>query len=147
MGIFGFGKKAAAVKNEMKKMEKRDLMQAVVASAVLVAFADGELEDSEVKALHDVIEAQPALSGFGDELSKTIDSYIATMKASKHLGKIKLMREIEDVKASPQEVEEVFAVVVTIAEADGQIEDAEAKVLTEIGRKLGVNLKDYGIAA
>ena len=147
MGIFGFGKKAAAVKNEMKKMEKRDLMQAVVASAVLVAFADGELEDSEVKALHDVIEAQPPLSSFGDELSKTIDSYIGTMKASKHLGKIKLMREIEDVKASPSEVEEVFAVVVTIAEADGQIEDAEAKVLTEIGRKLGVNLKDYGIAA
>jgi tellurite resistance protein TerB len=147
MGLFGLGKKANAVKAEMKKMENRDLMQAVVASAVLVAFADGELEDSEVKGLHEVIEAQPQLSGFGTELSSTIDSYIGTMKASKHLGKIKLMREIEDVKASPAEVEEVFAVAVTIAESDGQIEDAETAVLVTIGRKLGVNLKDYGIAA
>lgn len=147
MGIFGFGKKARAARDELKKMEKRDLMQATIAGAVLVAFADGELEDAELKSLHDVIESQPALQAFGSELTKTIDDYIGVMKSSKHLGKIKLMREIEDVKASPNEVEEVFAVMVTIAEADGQIEDAEQKVLADVGRKLGISLKDWGLAA
>lgn len=144
MGIFS---KLTNLANGAKKMEKRDLMQACIAGAVLVAFADGELEDSEVKALHEIVESQPTLANFGPELAKTIDQYIGVMKASKYLGKVKLMREIEDIKSTPDEIEEVFAIMLTIAEADGQIEDAEMKLITEIGKKLGVSLQKFGLAA
>lgn len=142
-----FMRSANQARAEVKKVEKRDLMQAVVAGAVLVAFADGELEEAEVSTLHKIVENQPSLAQFGSELTNTIDQYIETMKASKHLGRVKLMREIEDVKADPKEIEEVFAVMVTIAEADGEVEEAEVKILTDIGKKLNVNLKDWGIAA
>lgn len=56
MGIFGslFGKKAANVKQELHKVENRDLMEAIVAGSILVAYADGECEDAELKVLKEV---------------------------------------------------------------------------------------------
>lgn len=46
MGFFGFAKKARKAAAEVKKFEKRDLAQAVVNAAYLVAYADGECEAS-----------------------------------------------------------------------------------------------------
>ncbi len=46
--MFGiFGKKARRAATEIKKFEKRDLAQAVINAAYLVAYADGECEVSE----------------------------------------------------------------------------------------------------
>ena len=39
-----FGKKVAAAKVELKKVENRDLMEAIVAGCLLVSAADGEIE-------------------------------------------------------------------------------------------------------
>lgn len=145
--MFGFGKKAAAVRQDMKKIEKRDFMQALCAGAVLVAFADGDLEDSEVKALHDVIESQESLKAFGAEIGQTIDRYIGVMKAGKTLGKMQLMKEIDDVKGDESEKLQVFALMLDIAAADGEVEPAELKLLHEIAKKLGVNTKDFDLPA
>ncbi|EEX1012158.1 tellurite resistance TerB family protein, partial [Escherichia coli] len=41
------------------------------------------------------------------------------------------------------EAEEVFVNMLTIAEADGEIEPAEHKVLEEVGRRLGLRVEDY----
>jgi tellurite resistance protein TerB len=57
------------------------------------------------------------------------------------------MREIADIKSNQKDAEEVFVLAITIAEADGEIEPAELKVLTNIGRELGLRLQDYGIEA
>jgi tellurite resistance protein TerB len=128
-----------------RQFENRDMMQATVAGSVLVAFADGDCSDAEVLALHTVIEANPSLSKFGSEVGKTLDNYIAQMKASKTLGRVKLMREIKDVKASPSECEEVFAVMVTIAEADGEVSPPERKVLGDVARELNLKPADFGL--
>lgn len=39
-----FGKKVAAAKVELKKVENRDLMEAIVGGCLLVSAADGEIE-------------------------------------------------------------------------------------------------------
>ena len=38
-----------------------------------------------------------------------------------------------------------FLTMVTIAEADGEIDDKEMAILKEVGMKLGVRLSDYGL--
>jgi tellurite resistance protein TerB len=53
------------------------------------------------------------------------------------------LREIDDIKNDPKEAEEVFVNMLTIAEADGQIEQEEQKVLEEVGRRLGLRVEDY----
>lgn len=140
-----FGKKAAAAKAELKKLENRDLMEAVVGGCLLVAYADGELEDSELINLEAQIAANPALEGFGGEINTVMSKFTQMFEAGPRIGQMKVLREIADIKTSPQEAEEVFVAMLTIAEADGEVEPEEVAVLKKVGQTLGINLRDYGI--
>lgn len=148
MGLLGamFGKKIGAAKANLKKIENKDLMEAIVASCILIAYADGECEESELKSMEGLISSNEQLKDFGSDLTTTINKYHGIMQAGPRVGKMKLMREIEDIRGDAQQKEEVFLTAVTIAEADGQIEDKEMVVLKELGGKLGISLKDYGLA-
>ena len=54
--MFGklFGKKVASAKVELKKVENRDLMEAIIGGCLLVSAADGEIEPAEHKVLEEV---------------------------------------------------------------------------------------------
>ena len=52
-----FGKRVGAARAEVKKVENRDLMQAVVGAMVLIAYADGECERSELDKIERLIGA------------------------------------------------------------------------------------------
>jgi tellurite resistance protein TerB len=59
--MFGmFKKKTAAVKVELKKVENRDLMEAIVGGCLLVAAADGEIEKEETAKLDQLLRSIPA---------------------------------------------------------------------------------------
>src|SRR4051812_8496452 len=47
MGLLNamFGKKLGEAKANLKKIENKDLMEAVVASCILIAYADGDCEE------------------------------------------------------------------------------------------------------
>jgi len=147
--MFGkmFGKKVGAAKAELKKVENRDLMQAIVGAMVLLAYADGECEKSELDKIERMIRANDNLKHFGPEITETMNRFVELMDAGPRLGKVKIMKEIRDIKSNASEAEEVFVNAITIAEADGEIEPDEIKVLTELGRELGLRLQDYGIEA
>ncbi|MCK2097724.1 tellurite resistance TerB family protein [Thauera aromatica] len=147
--MFGklFGKKVGAAKAELKRVENKDLMQAVVGAMVLIAYADGECERSELEKIERLVAANDSLAHFGNEINTTMGRYIEFMEAGPRMGEMKIMREIADVKNDPKEAEEVFVLAITVAEADGEIEPAEIKVLAKIGRELGLRLQDFGIEA
>ncbi|CAH5825460.1 hypothetical protein AI2954V5_3068 [Klebsiella pneumoniae] len=138
-----FGKKAAAVKGELKKVENRDLMEAIVGGCLLVSAADGEIEKEETSKLDQLIRSNPRLSHFGNEISSTITRYTEQLEAGFRVGRMNILREIDDIKNDPKEAEEVFVNMLTIAEADGEIEPEEQKVLEEVGRRLGLRIEDY----
>lgn len=144
--MFGFKKKFGKAKAEIAKVENRDLMQAIIGASILVAGADGELEPSEMKTLEKSISSNPALAHFGPEIAKTMGQFDEQLQAGFRIAKMKIMREIADIKDNPSDAEEVFVNALTIAEADGEIEPAELAVLTEIGKVLGIRLQDFGIA-
>ena len=147
MGFFSkmFGKKVQEGKAELAKVENRDLMQAIVGGALLVAYADGECEDAELAKLDKTINALPELQHFGSEISETINMFRMQFETGFRIGRQKAMKEIEDLKASPDEKLLCFNVMVTIAESDGEIEPEEVKVLKEVASMLGINLRDFGI--
>ena len=147
--MFGklFGKKVGNAKAELKKIENKDLMQAVVGAMVLIAYADGECERSELDKIERLIAANDSLAHFGSEIQQTMGRYVEFMEAGPRLGEMKIMREIADVKNNAQEAEEVFVLAITVAEADGEIEPAEVKMLAKIGRELGLRVQDFGIEA
>ena len=141
--MFGFGKKARAAKNEIKKFEKRDLMEATVGGCLLVAFADGDCEDSELKTIDSLLRTNKALEGFGHELTDTINRFTERLKAGYRVARVEILREIEQVKGDRQEAEDVLITMLTIAEADGEIEAAEQRELDTVAERLGLRISDY----
>lgn len=139
-----FGKNAGAAKDELKKIENRDLMQGICGAALLVAAADGEIEASESAKLEATIRALPALSSFGSEISQTVQRFTDQLNAGFLIGKTQIMREIRDCKHSQTDAEDIFTVALVIAQADGDIDDKEQAVLVAIARELGINPRDYG---
>lgn len=147
MGFFGnmLKKKAAEGKAELKKIENRDLMEAIVGGCLLVAAADGSISDDEMLALDAQIQANESLSHFGSEIGKVMNRFEAQLKSGFRIGKMKILREIGDIKSNQEDAEEVFINILTIAESDGEIDKGELDVLKEVGNKLGVRLADFGI--
>lgn len=138
-----FGKKVAAAKVELKKVENRDLMEAIVGGCLLVSAADGEIEKEDTSKLDQLIRSNPRLSHFGNEITATINRYTEQLQAGFRVGRMNILREIDDIKNDQKEAEEVFVNMLTIAEADGEIEPEEQKVLEEVGRRLGLRVEDH----
>ena len=128
-------KKARRAATEIRKFEKRDLAQVVINAAYLVACADGEIEQ--------VLRNQPALYAFTSEINAISATIIGQLDTNFKTGRRAALREIEDVKHDTREAEDVLDVAVAIAEADGEIEPEERKVLEEIAGVLGLRLENY----
>lgn len=143
--MFGkmFGKKAAAARQELKKIENRDLMQAIVGGCLLVAAADGTIDQAELDKLDKLLRSNANLSHFGSEINQTIDRFKEQLEAGFRVGKNKILEEIQDVKNNQQEAVEVYVNMITLAEADGEMSPAEKKVLEDVGRVLGLRLEEY----
>lgn len=140
-----FKKRAAKVGAEMKRIENRDLMEAIVAGSLMVAYADGELEAEELTTLENLLAANENMAHFGSEINDTINRFAKMFEGGVRMGKMKAMRELDDLKGSPEEIEEAFVMMIEIAEADGEIEPEELAVLKEVGNKLGVRLSDFNL--
>lgn len=142
--MFGmFKKKAAEARANLHKVENRDLMEAIVASAILVAYVDGDCSDTELQKLQGIVENNDNLKHFGSEIGKTIDKYCVMYEAGARLAKSKLMKEIRDVSADESHKIEAFIIAIEIADADGEIDDAEKAVLVQIGKEFGLKAEDY----
>lgn len=141
---FKFGKNVANAKASLKKMENRDLMEALICGCILVAGADGELEASELDRVEAIIKTNDKLAHFNNEISTIIAKYKEKFeKVGFQVLKFEAKREISDIKHNPDNAAEVFVNMIAIALADGEIEPAEAKVLEEIGRLLGLRVEDF----
>jgi tellurite resistance protein TerB len=148
--MFGklFGKKVTKTLDAVKKFENKDLAEAAIGAAMLIASADGEVEDSELQTLQAVVTSMDQFKHHQSEIGIMIDKYAQLLKAGALIGKMNIMREIADCRGSEQEIEDVLAVAITIAGADGEFEPAEVKVLKEIAVKLNFpasRLADFGV--
>lgn len=144
--MFGklFGKKGREARAAMAVIQNRDLMQAVVYGAFYVAAADGELEESELKKTEKLIANCPQLKGFGPELSNTMDRAEKDFTDGGHrILRQNAENELKDLAHSPDEAATVLNIMLTIAEADGEIEPAEMVVLEKAAKCMGLSLKDY----
>lgn len=144
--MFGklFGKKGREARAAIGVIQNRDLMQAIVYGAFYVAAADGDLEESEIKKLEKLIANTPQLKGFGPELSNTMDQAEKDFTDGGHrILRQNAEKELKDLAHSPEEAATVLNIMLTIAEADGEIEDAETVVLEKAAKLLGLSLKDY----
>ena len=126
------------------KFERVVLLEGVVAIAVLTMYADDEAEDKEREAIGKILANKAELAAFGALVQKTFNDYDTLCRESGMIiAKVQLMRKIEAVKGVKSEEEDVFVTGLSVALADGEIEESERKVLTRIGQVFGLRLDDY----
>lgn len=141
--MFGFGKKVNAVKAEVKKLENRDLLEAIVGGCLLVAAADGDIEESEVKKIDSLLRTNKNLAHFGSEITELVNRFSERLQSGYRVARAEILDEISDVKGDEKQKRDVLLNMLTIAEADGEIEQAEQKELDAVAQSLGLRLADY----
>lgn len=146
--MFGlFNKRMKKAQQNLKKVENRDLMEAIVGGCLLIAAADGEIEQEETAKLDQLLRSNHRLQGFGNEISQTIQRFKDQLDAGFQVGRLQIMREIHDIADDREHAEEVLVNMITIAGADGEFEPEEIAVIKEVAGQLGLNPTDYGLPA
>lgn len=139
-----FGKKSREARAAIGNLENRDLMQAIVYGCFYVAAADGDLEQAEVDKIDRLLRNNPKLANFGPELNNTIEKAKADfLEGGARVIRMNAQRELADVKHNPTDAETVLVMMITTAEADGEIEPAETEALERSAGILGLRLKDF----
>lgn len=133
--------------NKAKKVQNRNVMEAIVAGALLTAAADGTIERNETDKLTKLLQANDLLDAFrGRELTKTITKYENILEADFGIGKKKMLDEIADIADNDDYAQEVLLTMLAIAKSDGEIEPEEQTVILEVCRTLRLDPKEYGLA-
>lgn len=141
-----FSKKAKAAGVELKRIENRDLMEAIVGGCLLVAAANdknGKVDESEMTRIHNLIRTNKNLEHFGSEIQEIITRTKARLEASFIAARLEIMREIEDIADDTEQAQDVMANVITVALADGDVDEAEYAVLEQIAMTLGLHIDDW----
>lgn len=138
--MFGFLKSKAAEATQ-KFSGRTDFLEAVCAAAALVAAADGEIEDGEIKATIKAVSANKTLSSGFDQ--KTIEQTMEKMlnrAGGGRVGRAGLWDEIGEVVKSADMAEAVVLTALDVAEGDGEIEPQERVVLDRLAKLANVDL-------
>lgn len=145
-----FKKKVVKQMDQIKKFERKDLAEAAIGAAVLLAAADNGVSDEEVITIMGLVQNMDQFKHHQSEIETMITKYTGLLKSGFLVGKITIMREIADVKGNEEEIEDVLAIAVTIAGADGDFSDKEVALLKEIAGKLNFppsKLTAFGVPA
>lgn len=139
--MFGklFGKQAEAA---VQKLSGRtDFLEAVCAAAALIAVADGDIEDSEVKATVKAVKANKLLNnGFDQSAIETCINKMLERAVGGRVGRTGLWDEIREISKDADLAQAVVLTALDVAEGDGEIEPAEKVVLDRLAKELSVDL-------
>lgn len=138
-----------ALKNKLSGGANRlqgrtDLLEAVCAAAALVAAADGSVDDSEISATVTAVTANEALNTAFD--ARQIEGAIQRMldrAGGGRVGRMNLMKELDDISGNSDDAETCLLTALDIADADGEMDDDEKRVIADIAKRLGLNLSTY----
>ena len=142
--MFGFKSKVTGGINKFSG--RTDFLEAVCASAALVAFADGDISDVEVATTSMTVKNNPNLAkGFKPaKIEKCIDSMLKRAQAGKS-GRMGLYKEIDDITENDEMCEAVYLTALDVAEGDGEVCEKEKAVLSRIAGRLGVNPSNFDV--
>lgn len=143
MGLFNRASKGAG------KAVSREAFQACIAAGILMAAGDGKIDREETDKTINVIGVNDTFKSFNRaEIQKQAQAYATLITTDARMGRLKLLKEIEDVAGNVEIGEQVFITAISVGEASGDgIGSQEYAVLVKIGEILGLKPEDYDVKA
>ncbi len=137
MGLFSNLRGAATP----AKSPAEDTARAIIAMPLLVAAADGKIDDAELVQIINMCAFNPLFHAIGAERTRAlIQENLATLKSK---GAEHLFASVVE-SLSPRLRETALCFAIRTALADGQLEDSEFEMLKAMGMRMGVPAETFG---
>ena len=130
MGLFSNLRKSAATPTGDEAVAK-----AVIAMPLMVAAADGQIDQAEMAQITNMCTFSPIFHAVGVETTQKLA--LACLETIKSTGSEALFTEAK-AALSPQLAETALCFAIRTALADGVLEDSEKTMLMAMGQRLGV---------
>lgn len=129
---------------EISKYRNATFMEGVVASAVLIAAADGNISSEEKQKLFGYVKMAEELKEFSTEdvievFKKITDAY----EFDANIGKGEALKRILKLKNAPEQARLAVQVAIAIANSDGVFDDNEKKAVQALCTDLGLSDIDF----
>jgi tellurite resistance protein TerB len=123
---------------------RTDLLEACLASAALVAAADGNISPEEVVQAIDVVKNNETLNkAFSQQdIDATMNRMISRAKGG-YSGQAQLYKELREIGNDQEDAEAVYLIAVDVAFADGTCDAKERAVLTQVAKTIGVDASKW----
>ena len=131
--------------DEVTKFKNDAFMHAVTAGCAMMASADGEISSSEKQKMIGFIQNSDALKVF--DLQKVIASFnaiVAKFDFDRTIGEGEALALVSKIKGKP-EARIVVAVVLAVANADGNFDPKEREVARKIAAAAAVDPAEFNI--
>jgi tellurite resistance protein TerB len=136
--------KANELKTDVLKFKNKDFLQAAMAGSALVAMADGSVSTEEKQKMVKFIEGHDALSVFTtSDVIKAFQEFVGQLEFDKDIGEAKAYQALGKMKANVEAARLLLRMIIAIAAADGNFDEAEQRVATKIAKELGLNPADF----
>lgn len=130
---------AQSMNTELKKYRSKDLMQAIVSSATLMAYADGEVSPAEKQKLLGYMRNSEQMSVFEtDKVIESFNQYVGRFDFDTTIATGEVLQKLAMFKNKP-EAQLIARVSLAIANVDGQFDDSERKAMDKICQAMGID--------
>lgn len=119
---------------------RTDLLEACLASAALVAAADGTISPEEVVDAINVVKNNETLGKSFDQrtIEDTMNRMIARAKGG-YSGQAQLYKELREIGKNQDDAEAVYLIALDVSFADGTCDAKERDVLAEIAKTISID--------
>lgn len=132
-----------SMNSELMKFRSKDLMQAIVAGATMIAYADGDVSASEKQKLMGYVRNSEQLSVFDtDKVIKSFNQNLSRFEFDSNIAIGETLQKIAVFKGKP-EAHLIVRVCLAIANADGHFDTTEQQALDQICRSLELDTKSF----
>ena len=129
---------------EVGRFRNRTFLDGVVAAAVVIAAADGEISSEEKKKLYDYVSISEELKCFSTaEVVASFKAIADMYDFDPGIGKAEAMKKVGKLRGKDDQARLVVRVAILIAMSDGVFEENEKKAVRELCAELNVPASDF----
>jgi tellurium resistance protein TerD len=134
-------KKAQELFNRYKS---QDVLDAVVAACALVAMADGYLDASERQKMIEFVHQSDELRVFDtNKVIQKFNMFVSKIENDRMMGRAEAFRALAKIRTKPEIARLVARYCIAIGYADGNFDNNEKQMVSDICRELGLNPAEF----
>lgn len=126
------------------RYKSQDVLEAVVAACALVAMADGYLDTVERQKMLEFVHQSEELRVFDtNKVIQKFNLFVSKIENNRMMGQAEAFRALGKIRTKPEIARLVARYCIAIGYADGNFDNNEKQMVSDICRELGLNPAEF----